>query len=665
MSEESHKEDKGGLGQDCCQASFFSYLPEPALLFRREGAEGRPRFRIVGVNRAFESVFGVDAGSAVGRGANEILVESRLAKILGCLESHGQGGGAKVGFTWMKARYEIQVFDLDAGLQAVILRDVTAQVAREAALLAEKRESDAKNMAKSDFLANMSHEIRTPMNGVVGMAELLLDSHLTQSQLQYVRAICYSADTLLNIINDILDFSKIEAGKLDLRSMPFDLREIVEHLGRSLAARAEQDNVELAVRYPPRTPRMVVGDPVRIGQVLMNLANNAVKFTRQGYVFIDVGLLTVGQGKAVFEFRVIDTGVGIKAEDQKLIFEKFHQAHSADAYCAGGTGLGLSISKRLVEMMGGAIGVESFPDEGSTFFFILPLELDQSCPEEPFTSPAALRGKKILLADSSYISNKIISDYFKAAGVVSHAAASDKLAFEFLAQAAVAGAPFDLALVREEAPGVDAGWLLDQMRGDSRLKDIPVALLTSFSRQPGSDAPGREGFAAAIAKPVFASKLFETLERALVPSAPAVAAPPQQEDRPVVVEPSRTILLAEDNEINVHVLRSMLLKLGFATVCAADGVEAAHTFKPGTFAAVLMDIQMPKRDGYEATKLIRQKEVGHSRTPIIAITAYAMDGDREKCLLSGMDGYVSKPVKIDVLKACLDKHVGMPGRDAP
>jgi len=525
--------------------------------------------------------------------------------------------------------------------------------------------AEAADRAKSEFLANMSHEIRTPMNGVLGMAELLANTELTPRQRTFTDVIVKSGNSLLTIINDILDFSKINAGQLTLDPAPFRLAEAVEDVASLISARVAEKNLELIVRVDPGMPRFVVGDVGRFRQIVTNLLGNAVKFTEKGHVLVDVSGTTEG-GTLALRVRVEDTGIGIPPEKVQSVFEKFAQVDSSSTRRHEGTGLGLAIAAKLVDLMGGKIGVESEIGRGSVFWFTAQLPVHEATDlGEPV--PTDVNGARVLIIDDNPVNRDILVEQLKSWGFDCAAAESGALGIAFLHRAYQVGVQVDCVILDYQMPGMNGADVARAMGADDRTSSIPIILLSSVDQIDFSRLVLDCGIAAQLTKPARSSVLLASLVTAIEkarsksvraefthepsPSRamPRLAAVPAAEHARSV---PADILIAEDNDVNQLVFAQILTGLGLPYRIAGNGRTAFEMYKTLKPKLVLMDVSMPEMNGYEATRAIRKHEAKMGwRTPIIGVTAHALKGDREKCIEAGMDDYLSKPISPDRLGA--------------
>ena len=631
----------------------------PVGIFMDDG-HGNCRY----VNERWVEMTGMAAAQAMGRGwlavthpddtqrvLEEWLTATRARKLFNCSYRYVATTG-KVVRVEVIARAISATGDGSRGYIGVV-QDVTDKYEAAERLREAKDAAEAASRAKSEFLANMSHEIRTPMNGIIGMTELTLDTRLSTEQRDYLTMVKSSADALLGIINDILDFSKIEAGRLELECAPFSLLDCIEDALHPLAARALQKGLELTWAVEGELPDLVLGDSTRIRQVLINLAGNAIKFTKEGYVSVKAERQHNSHPKMAVRFAVMDTGIGIPPEKHKKIFEAFSQADTSTTREFGGTGLGLSISARLVKLMGGNITLNSIPGKGSEFSFIAhfdPAPADQAL-ARPRLDPD-LTGKSVLVADDNHVNRELLAGLLPKWGMLPVLASDGFEALAKFAESVAQGNQFPLVLLDRNMPGMD-GYELAERLLRSSTKQPPAILMLSSSGPPDAERLKRSVIFRQLAKPLRRAALLDAIRQALSGNAGVPVHPTYMSLQPSARRLS--ILLVEDNVVNQKLGISLLEKMGHEVTLAVNGLIAVDSVRSTQFDLILMDIQMPVLSGLDATHAIRAWQQGRQRTPIIAMTAHAMAGDAERFMAAGMDGYVSKPIDVGLLRAEIDR----------
>ena len=651
-------------------SSIIDFLPDATLVIDRHG-------KVLAWNRAMEKMTGVASDQMVGKDNFEysiplcgqrrpILIDlvlhpdEAVEKQFDAFRREGNTLFAETSGQLSKGT-PVYIFTAastlcDANGQVIgsieTLRDITQLKEIEKELIEARCMAEDATRAKSEFLANMSHEIRTPMNGVLGMTDLLLDTPLNEDQREYARTVQTSADALLTIINDILDFSKIEAGKLDFEELDFDLRLALDEIAELASIKADEKDLEFANFVHPNVPSLLSGDPGRLRQVLLNLATNAIKFTRQGEVVVEASLVSEEADRAILRFAVRDTGIGIPKDRLGRLFKSFSQVDSSTTRKFGGTGLGLVISKRLVEMMGGKIGVESQEGRGSTFWFTAVLKKQERDGLEPETGfmPENVQGKRILAVDDNTVNLRIMQAYLQSWQCRATVVASAEKAMALMKTAAKKNEPYDMAIIDFMMPGMDGQALGEAIKARPELKNTHMILLTSRGLRGDAAKARIAGFDAYLTKPIKQSQLFDAVlsvfGKPLNSAGKDVSSIITKHSIAETSKKKLKILLSEDNPVNQKVALIHLKKFGYVADVSNNGLEAFEAVKKRRYDLVLMDVQMPEMDGYEATRAIRS--AGH-RMPIIAMTANAMKGDRENCLASGMDDYISKPVNPKLL----------------
>lgn len=584
-------------------------------------------------------------------------------------------------YGWMR----VVKYVTPSGAVAGLSLDATELKQREDELRAAEVRAVAADRAKAEFLANMSHEIRTPMNGVLGMAELLAQTSLDDRQRMFNDVIVKSGHALLAIINDILDFSKIEAGQMSIDPAPFDLTGEVDDVMCLFTGSIAAKGLDLSVRVDPALPPSLIGDAGRLRQILTNLVSNAIKFTDEGYVYVNVDAEVAsganGEPACAVTVTVEDTGCGVPADKREVIFHKFTQVDSSSRRKHEGTGLGLCIAAALVEQMGGEIGVRCGDDRGSAFWFQVTLPVDRSAPAQAPERPDDVSGKRALVIDDNAVNRTILLEQLAAWGLEAEASASGAQGLERLLSAAVAMAPFDLLIVDYQMPGMSGEDVLRSVRSLPSLRDLPVVLLTSVDCSEAGSALAGLGLTAHVIKPARGSTLQDAVEQALQrgamtaaqthpPAGPdasqGAAAPPPPAvscaEPPGAPDSGLDVLVAEDNDIGQMVMRQILTKAGVRFRMVENGQEAVAAYRQQVPDVILMDVSMPLMNGLDAARAIRAIERGgHIHTPIIGLTAHALDGDRETCLEAGMDDYLSKPISPKDVAARLRRWSDMQG----
>jgi two-component system sensor histidine kinase/response regulator len=643
-------------------------------------------------NPAAESTLGYTHKEAFGRNLHALIVPERFLPAHHAafppFQKTGQGNAIGKTLELAARRKDGREIYVALSLSAVsiegkwhavgILHDITASKQAEADILATNVRlenavaranemavrAEAANVAKSEFLANMSHEIRTPMNGVIGMTGLLLDTELNDEQRRYAETVRASGEALLALINDILDISKMEANKLSLELLPFELMTLLDDFAVTLGVPAQEKGLELICAVDPAVPLMLCGDPGRLRQILTNLTGNAIKFTKSGEVAVRVSLVESHDDDVQLRFAVSDTGIGIPADKIGLLFEKFSQADASTTRQYGGTGLGLAISKQLAELMGGEIGVKSVDGKGSEFWFTVRLSRQAAGAQVESGQPADLRGVRVLIVDDNATSREILTTRLSGWGMRPSTADNGPAAIQALSRAMDENDRFRVAVLDMQMPGMDGETLGRVIKADRRLAEVPLVMLTSIGARGDARHFEEIGFAAYTTKPVRHNELKGILSKVLAGSAPAstpAVRKPAGEPRDRFAGRNARILVVEDNITNQQVSLGILKKLGLRADAVANGEEAVTAIHTLSYDLILMDVQMPVMDGFEATRRIREREKVRSRAgvPIIAMTAHALQGDRERCLESGMNDYISKPVLPNALIEVLEKWLPM------
>jgi PAS domain S-box-containing protein len=634
-------------------SSIVEYLPTPVFL------KDAQELRYILWNRACRDVYGYPSEDVIGKTvydlfpteqADTFCAQDRQALASGTLVCiPEQMVGTKCNGLRIIHSKKLPILAEDGTPEYVlaISEDITDRKRAEKELVEAREAAEKASGAKSEFLANMSHEIRTPINGIMGMTELALNTELTPEQHEYLEAVRVSADSLLKLINDILDFSKIEAGKLELIEVPFGLRDAISDTMTILAVQAHNKNLELLCHVHPEIPEAVIGDPGRLRQILVNLVGNAIKFTDRGEVVVSVESTSEISTSVDLHFKVADTGIGIPSDKQAKIFRAFEQADGSTSRQYGGTGLGLAISSRFCQMMGGNIWVESEVGKGSTFHFTIRLNLQSEHLEQPVADEVVdLKGLSVLVVDDNFTNRQILEQLLIYWGMVPTVVDSGQAALSALNKAHQDGTPFPIVITDCMMPGMDGFELVECINSTPNVVAPTIVMLTSSGERGHASRCLQLGIAAYLLKPVKQSELLFTLSRVLKGSV-------SDQNRPSLItrhsirESKRrlNILLAEDNAVNQKLATKMLERMGHTVTVACNGREALEILNRANFDLILMDVQMPEMDGLDATRTLRELEKPKgAHVPVIALTAHAMERDKERCLEAGMDAYISKPI---------------------
>jgi PAS domain S-box-containing protein len=629
--------------------------------------------RVIRVNKEFEKMFGFSKTEVIGRFIDDLVApQELLSEATNITQTAARG--KKMAVETIRRRKDgssIHVSVLSSPIIVsgeqlavyAIYRDITERKQAEQQIIQAKEAALSASLAKSQFLANMSHEIRTPMNGIMGMTELALDTDLTPVQRDYLQTIKSSADSLLNIINDVLDFSRIEAKKIELESINFKLKDFVNDVVSSMSVLAEKKGLETLCHIAPDTPTYVKGDPGRIRQILVNLISNAIKFTQKGEIVVSLKVKSRISKKVNLQFTVSDTGIGIPESKKKLIFQSFTQADGSTTRKYGGSGLGLAISSSLVDLMGGQIWVESHERKGSKFHFTIGIEARDKPPETFKPSDVRkLEGQPVLVVDDNATNRRILKEMLINWKMKPDLVSSGKMALRSLRQMQNNEKFYSLILVDAQMPEMDGFTLVDKINMEFEDQSPAIMMLTSLGIRGDASRCQHLGISVYLVKPVKQSELLESI--LIVLNKKSFKKEQQQViTRHTIREQHKKyhVLLAEDNLVNQKVVKKFLEKLGHEVEIVNNGKQALSALKTRNFNLILMDVQMPIMDGYEATAAIRKKEAGKTKhIPIIAMTAKALKGDRESCLAVGMDDYLAKPISLpglsEKINQVMNKH---------
>jgi len=623
--------------------------------------------RVESYNPAFETMFGFPRDEVMSRSLDDLLVdEQNRAEAASLTQRVAKGESVKCIVQRTRkdgSRVDVEILGVPLHLDDKpvgslrLYHDITE-------LIQARRAAEKADQAKTEFLANMSHEIRTPMNGILGMIDLSLGTELSNEQFEFLSGAKESAEALMGVLNSVLDVSKIEAGQLQLEKIEFDIVEVIEGLAQTVASRAESKGLELVVFDDPYLPLVVLGDPGRLRQILINLTENAIKFTEKGEILIQTDLQAESDEYLLVRFTVADTGIGIPKDRQKAVFERFVQADGSTTRRFGGTGLGLTISKQLIELMGGTIGLESEPGHGSKFWFDIKFQRVDYDLQDRDTS-GSLKGTRILIVDDNLRNCTILKKMMEGFGCTATAVQSGLEVIPELFRGLLTSAPYQLVILDMQMPGIEGEQILKMIRKETLTHDLKVIVLTSMGHRSEMNTIRELGCSGYLVKPVRQSRLRDTIEYALGLRKSLEALNRKKNTGSLATEQlisPLNILVVEDNHLNQKMIYTYLTRQAHTVKMAGNGVEAIEMLKTRTFDLIFMDVQMPIMDGLEATRRIREMEGQNIHTPIIAMTAYALQGDNQRCIEAGMDDYISKPLDtrrlVQVIYAWSKKKTG-------